>query len=219
MKKLLITLIKFTFFISFSTHALSNEQKTISLDDAKKYAQDLPKLMMSGKKGKTLIDTALARIEEECCSEKFTDEAKINKIKKSLEKCLENGCHNKTYIMWAIKRPRKLIVLNQIDELETLLLNNEKINILDTKSREDELLEEKNKAKGDYEKLLITYNKLEKDNKELKVKIEKLLKNYENQISKLEKESKELSDKNNELLSLLPPYQKRKLKKKSSFLN
>ena len=45
---------------------------------------------------------------------------------------------------------RKLIVLNQIDELDTLLLNNEKENILDTKSREEELLEEKNKAQGNY---------------------------------------------------------------------
>ena len=115
--------------------------------------------------------------------------------------------------MWTIKRPRKLIVLNQIDELEVLLLNNEKANLLDTKSREDELLEEKNKAEGNYEKLLLTYNKLEKDNKDLKIKIEKLLKNYEAQISKLEKEKTELSDKNSELFSLLPAYQKRKIEK------
>ena len=141
------------------------------------------------------------RIEEECCSDQFKDKIKIEKIKKSLEKCLENKCHNKTYLMWAIKRPRKLIVLNQIDELEVLLLNNEKANLLDTKSREDELLEEKNKAQGNYEKLLLTYNKLEKDNKDLKIKIEKLLKNYEAQISKLEKEKTELSDKNSELFS------------------
>ena len=103
--------------------------------------------------------------------------------------------------------------MNQIDELDVLLLNNEKANILDTKSREDELLDEKNKAQGDYKKLLVTYNKLEKDNKELKNKIEKLLKNYESQISKLSKENKELSNKNSELFSLLPAYQKRKLEK------
>ena len=171
--------------------------------------------MMGGKKNKKLIDTALLRIEKECCADGFADKGKIEKIKKSLEKCLENKCHNKTYVMWAIKRPRKLIVLNQIDELDTLLLNNEKESILDTKSREEELLEEKNKAKGDYEKLLNTYNKLEKDNKDLKIKIEKLLKSYESQISKLSKENKELSDKNSELLSLLPAYQKRKLEKKN----
>ena len=60
------------------------------------------------------------RIEEECCSEGFAnkDKNKVEKIKKSLEKCLENKCHNKTYVMWVLKRPRKLIVLNQIDELE-----------------------------------------------------------------------------------------------------
>ncbi len=208
-KKAIFTL----FFLSFATYALSNEPKTVGLDDAKKYAQDLPKLMMGGKKNKKLIDAALMRIEEECCSDQFKDKIKIEKIKKSLEKCLENKCHNKTYLMWAIKRPRKLIVLNQIDELEVLLLNNEKANLLDTKSREDELLEEKNKAQGNYEKLLLTYNKLEKDNKDLKIKIEKLLKNYEAQISKLEKEKTELSDKNSELFSLLPAYQKRKIEK------
>ena len=216
MKKILIKSSKiFIFLTLFSTYSLANEPAQVGLDDAKKYAQDLPKLMMGGKKNKKLIDTALMRIEKECCADGFADKGKIEKIKKSLEKCLENKCHNKTYLMWAIKRPRKLIVLNQIDELDTLLLNNEKENILDTKSREEELLEEKNKAQGDYEKLLATYNKLEKDNKDLKTKIEKLLKSYEAQISKLSKENKELSDKNSELFSLLPAYQKRKLEKKN----
>ena len=216
MKKILIKSLKiFIFLTLFSTYSLANEPAQVGLDDAKKYAQDLPKLMMGGKKNKKLIDTALMRIEKECCADGFADKDKIEKIKKSLEKCLENKCHNKTYLMWAIKRPRKLIVLNQIDELNTLLLNNEKENILDTKSREEELLEEKNKAQGDYEKLLATYNKLEKDNKDLKTKIEKLLKSYESQISKLSKENKELSDKNSELFSLLPAYQKRKLEKKN----
>ena len=215
MKYLISFLTKLTILLFFSTYALSDEPKTIDIDDAKKYAQDLPKLMMGGKKNKKLIDTALIRIEKECCVDGFADKDKIRKIKKSLEKCLENKCHNKTYVMWDIKRPRKLIVLNQIDELDTLLLNNKKETILDTKSREEELLEEKNKAQGDYEKLLTTYNKLEKDNKDLKTKIEKLLKSYESQISKLSKENKELSDKNSELFSLLPAYQKRKLEKKN----
>ena len=210
MKKILIKSSKiFIFLALFSTYSLANEK------ELKPAAGFDPKLMMSGKKNKKLIDTALMRIEEECCADGFADKGKIEKIKKSLEKCLENKCHNKTYLMWAIKRPRKLIVLNQIDELDTLLLNNEKENILDTKSREEELLEEKNKAQGDYEKLLATYNKLEKDNKDLKTKIEKLLKSYEAQISKLSKENKELSDKNSELFSLLPAYQKRKLEKKN----
>ena len=212
MKILINIAVKILFFLCVSTYSFANQ---VGLDDAKKYAQDLPKLMMGGKKNKKLIDAALIRIEEECCADGFADKDKIEKIKKSLEKCLENKCHNKTYVMWAIKRPRKLIVLNQIDELNTLLLNNEKEDILDTKSREEELLEEKNKAQGDYEKLLTTYNKLEKDNKDLKTKIEKLLKSYESQISKLSKENKELSDKNSELFSLLPAYQKRKLEKKN----
>ena len=215
MKYLIIYFIKLAFLLFFSTSAISSERQPIGIDDAKKYAQDLPKLMMGGKKNKKLIDAALIRIEEECCAEGFADKDKIEKIKKSLEKCLENKCHNKTYVMWAIKRPRKLIVLNQIDELDNLLLNNEKETILDTKSREEELLQEKDKAQGDYKKLLTTYNKLEKDNKDLKKKIEKLLKSYESQISKLSKENKELSDKNSELFSLLPAYQKRKLEKKN----
>ena len=214
MKKIFFCYLKSALFLAlFSTYALSNEPKSVGIEDAKKYAQDLPKLMMGAKKNKRIIDAALLRIEEECCSEKFTEKDRVKKIKESLEKCLQNNCHTKTYLMWAIKRPRKLIVLNQIDELDTLLLNNEKIDILDTKSREEELLEEKNKAQGNYEKLLTTYNKLEKDNKNLKTKIEKLLKNYETQISKLSKENKELSDKNSELFSLLPAYQKRKLEK------
>ena len=134
MKKILIKSSKIFIFLSlFSTYSLASEPVQFGLDDAKKYAQDLPKLMMGGKKNKKLIDTALLRIEKECCADGFADKNKIEKIKKSLEKCLENKCHNKTYVMWVIKRPRKLIVLNQIDELDTLLLNNEKESILDTK--------------------------------------------------------------------------------------
>ena len=71
----------------------------------------------------------------------------------------------------------------------------------------------RNDTQGDYKKLLSTYNKLEKDNKDLKNKIEKLLQSYEAQISKLSEENKELSNKNSELFSLLPAYQKRKLEK------
>ena len=57
----------------------------VGIDDAKKYAQDLPKLMMGGKKNKKLINSALMRIEEECCSEGFAnkDKNKVEKIKKS----------------------------------------------------------------------------------------------------------------------------------------
>ena len=118
--------VKILFFLCVSTYSLASENSQVGLDDAKKYAQDLPKLMMGGKKNKKLIDTALMRIEKECCTDGFAQKDKIEKIKKSLEKCLENKCHNKTYVMWVIKRPRKLIVLNQIDELDTLLLNNKK---------------------------------------------------------------------------------------------
>jgi hypothetical protein len=195
--------------------ANSHSAETVGLDTAKEYSKDLVKLMMSGKKNKTLIVNALNKIDEECCSEAFKEKNKILKIKESLNNCLDNKCHNKTYLMWVIKRPQKLIVLNQIEELDNLLLSNEKASLLDTKEREDILAEEKKAAEGNYKKLLVAYEKISEDHKDLKLKVEKLLAKYESQISKLENENKEINEKNNEMYSLLNNFQKRKLEKKN----
>tara|TARA_B100000965_G_scaffold2227_1_gene1750 strand:+ start:111 stop:848 length:738 start_codon:yes stop_codon:yes gene_type:complete len=234
------TIVICSLFIAFNP-SISDEHEP-GIDTAKNYALELPKLMMSSKKNKKLIVNALNKIENECCSKNLPskDKNRVKKIKKSLEKCLTNKCHSKTYLMWAIKRPRKLIVLNQIDELNAIFLKNEQANLLDTKTREDILLKEKNDAKGDYEKLLVTYNKLEEDNQELKTAIANLLKEYNLQIKKLEdnnstlekyisdlskqnselsKQNSELSKQNSELKeeleklkSALPAYLKRQLK-------
>ena len=193
----------------------SNSAETVGIDTAKEYSKDLVKLMMSGKKNKGLIINALNRIEEECCSETFEEKNKILKIEKNLKNCLDNECYNKTYLMWALKRPQKLIVLNQIEELDSLLLTNEKASLLDTEKRENTLAKEKEAAEGNYKKLLVTYEKLNKDHKDLKQKVEKLLAKYERQISKLENEKKEISEKNNEMYSLLNNFQKKKLGKKN----
>jgi len=208
---LLISTISLIIFLNTNSH--SAEQ--VGLDTAKEYSKDLAKLMMSGKKNKTLIVNALNKIDEECCSEAFKEKNKILKIKESLNDCLDNKCHNKTYLMWAIKRPQKLIVLNQIEELDNLLLSNEKASLLDTKEREDILAEEKKAAEGNYKKLLVTYEKISEDHKDLKLKVEKLLAKYESQISKLENENKEINEKNNEMYSLLNNFQKKKLEKKN----
>ena len=170
---------------------------------------------MSGKKNKALIVNALNKIEEECCSETFEEKNKILKIEKNLKNCLDNECYNKTYLMWALKRPQKLIVLNQIEELDSLLLTNEKASLLDTEKRENTLAKEKEAAEGNYKKLLVTYEKLNQDHKDLKLKVEKLLAKYEGQISKLENEKKEINEKNNEMYSLLNNFQKKKLGKKN----
>ena len=208
---LLISTIGLIIFLNTNSH--SAEQ--VGLDTAKEYSKDLAKLMMSGGKNKALIVNALNKIDEECCSEAFKEKNKILKIKESLNDCLDNKCHNKTYLMWAIKRPQKLIVLNQIEELDNLLLSNEKASLLDTKEREDILAEEKKAAEGNYKKLLVTYEKISEDHKDLKLKVEKLLAKYESQISKLENENKEINEKNNEMYSLLNNFQKRKLEKKN----
>jgi len=193
----------------------SNSAETVGIDTAKEYSKDLVKLMMSGKKNKRLIINALNKIEEECCSETFEEKNKILKIEKNLKNCLDNECYNKTYIMWALKRPQKLIVLNQIEELDSILLKNEKASLLDTEKRENTLAKEKEAAEGNYKKLLVTYEKLNKDHKDLKQKVEKLLAKYEGQISKLESEKKEINEKNNEMYSLLNNFQKKKLGKKN----
>ena len=184
---LLISTIGLIFILTTNSHSADS----VGLDTAKEYSKDLKKLSMSGKKNKIL------------------------EIKKNLNNCLDNKCYNKTYIAWVIKRPQKLIVLNQIETLDSLLLSNEKASLLDTAKRENTLAEEKKAAEGNYKKLLITYERLNKDHKDLKLKVEKLLAKYEGQISKLENEKKEINEKNNEMYSLLNNSQKRKLGKKN----
>jgi len=198
---------------NFTTN--SHSADSVGLDTAKEYSKDLKKLSMSGKKNKALIDSALNRIDNECCSEDFQEKNKILEIKKNLNNCLDNKCYNKTYIAWVIKRPQKLIVFNQIETLDSLLLSNEKASLLDTAKRENTLAEEKKAAEGNYKKLLVTYERLNKDHKDLKLKVEKLLAKYEGQISKLENEKKEINEKNNGMYSLLNNFQKRKLGKKN----
>ena len=88
MKYLITFSVKLVFLLFISTHALSNELQTIGLDDAKKYAQDLPKLMMGGKKKKKLIDAT-------CKNEKNVAQMDLLMIRliklKSLEN-VENKC-------------------------------------------------------------------------------------------------------------------------------
>ena len=207
----LISTISLILIINTSSHSADS----IGIDTAKEYSRDILKLMMSGKKNKALIVNALNRIDNECCSETYKKKNIILEIKENLNNCLDNECYSKTYVAWVIKRPQKLIVLNQIETLDGLLLSNEKAILMDTRKEDNALLKEKNAAEGNYKKLLVTYDKLNKDHKNLKVKVEKLLSRYENQISKIENEKKEINEKNNELYSLLNNFQKRKLEKKN----
>jgi len=207
----LISTISLILIINTSSHSADS----IGIDTAKEYSRDILKLMMSGKKNKALIVNALNRIDNECCSETYKKKNIILEIKENLNNCLDNECYSKTYVAWVIKRPQKLIVLNQIETLDGLLLSNEKAILMDTRKEDNALLKEKNAAEGNYKKLLVTYDKLNKDHKNLKLKVEKLLSRYENQISKIENEKKEINEKNNELYSLLNNFQKRKLEKKN----
>ena len=207
----LISTISLILIINTSSHSADS----IGIDTAKEYSRDILKLTMSGKKNKALIVNALNRIDNECCSETYKKKKIILEIKENLNNCLDNECYSKTYVAWVIKRPQKLIVLNQIETLDGLLLSNEKAILMDTRKEDNALLKEKNAAEGNYKKLLVTYDKLNKDHKNLKLKVEKLLSRYENQISKIENEKKEINEKNNELYSLLNNFQKRKLEKKN----
>jgi len=207
----LISTISLILIINTSSHSADS----IGIDTAKEYSRDILKLMMSGKKNKALIVNALNRIDNECCSETYKKKNIILEIKENLNNCLDNECYSKTYVAWVIKRPQKLIVLNQIETLDGLLLSNEKAILMDTRKEDNALLKEKNAAEGNYKKLLVTYDRLNKDHKNLKLKVEKLLSKYENQISKIENEKKEINEKNNELYSLLNNFQKRKLEKKN----
>ena len=98
--------------INTNSHSADNDNKGVIT--AKGYSKDIKKLSMSGKKNKALIVNALNRIDNECCSEAFKEKNKILEIKKSLNNCLDNKCHNKTYLAWVLKRPQKF---NEIPQL------------------------------------------------------------------------------------------------------
>ena len=157
---------------------------------------------MLPKKNKQILDAALAKINSDCCSENFEKKTKVLEIKNSIDNCIAEKCFENTYLFWIFEKPQKLIVLNQIDELDNLLLLNEKSKLFDEENKITKLEEEKNKLSNNYSELKKNYNSF-------KTKIEQLLFKYETKISNLEKENKDLTEKNNKIYSLLNGFQKK----------
>lgn len=161
------------------------------------------------------IKKTIQRINEECCEENFNKKSKLLVIKDQLEKCISREC-TKFIISLSgnMIRPQAIKARDEANELldlnNKLSFENEKKNS-QFETKQNELLE---KSKNDYDKLLIAYKSLEKENIKFKERIEKLLSKYEKRIKNLSEEIDNLKSTNVALYNELPNYKKKKVNKK-----
>ncbi len=151
-------------------------------------------------------EVIIDKINSECCNKKFKKKSELLEIKSFLEQCLSKKCYVGIKNILKSGKPQKLVAIEKIDTAKKLLVENEKLALLQENDDFDKILAEK---KDKEEKL----KQLKEANKELKNKIEKMLSSYDERINELEKQIKNLEEKNKKLFSELPKYKQKKLKK------
>ena len=92
----------------------------------KGYALNVKKMQIKSKKMKTLLNEMILKISEDCCEKNFENKDRLLQIKINMNKCLEEECHKKGFLFY-MKKPQKLLVLEQVEEAKNLLLENSKL--------------------------------------------------------------------------------------------
>ena len=161
---------------------------------------------MKEKKMKILLDETLIKISEKCCEDNFEEKDRVLEIKANIIKCLnseDKKCF-KGFLLY-VKKPEKLIILNQVEEVEKLLLENKRQKY-ENSLKADELALQK--SSQDFETL-------KKSNDKLKKRIESMLNSYEERIKDLEKANAKLQEEYSMAYEMLSKRQKKKLQEKS----
>ena len=83
-------------------------------------------MQIKSKKMETLLNEMILKISEDCCEKDFENEDRLLQIKINMNRCLEEECHKKGFLFY-LKKPQKLLVLEQIEESKNLLLKNSKL--------------------------------------------------------------------------------------------
>jgi len=118
MKKLLGIVVLVLLFFPAKLYA-----KTFSWKD---YTSNVKKMQIKSKKMQALLNEMMLKISEDCCEKNFQNKERLLLIKTNMNTCLEEDCHKKKFLFY-IKKPQKLLVLEQIEEAKNLLLKNSKL--------------------------------------------------------------------------------------------
>ena len=97
--------------------------KTFSWKD---YTSNVKKMQITSKNMQALLNEMILKISEDCCEKNFQNKERLLLIKTNMNTCLEEDCHKIKFLFY-IKKPQKLLVLEQIEEAKNLLLKNSKL--------------------------------------------------------------------------------------------
>ncbi len=180
----------------------------------------MKKLQMSEKKMRPLLNETFDKISEECCENNFEGRERLLEIKDNIEKCLNSSdkkCFRRLIVYNPlIKKPVKLLLLESVDESKELLLKNSRLRHDNQSVKEStEITEAKQNIADDYNKLKEAYDILEKNNNDLKKRIEIMLKSYDLRIVELEEDNAKIKEEYSKAYEMLPKYKQKQLQKES----
>ena len=92
----------------------------------KDYTSNVKKMQITSKNMQALLNEMILKISEDCCEKNFQNKERLLLIKTNMNTCLEEDCHKKSFLFY-MKKPQKLLVLEQIEEAKNLLLKNSKL--------------------------------------------------------------------------------------------
>ena len=200
-----------TFFLFYTTQSFAAkiEEKAI------KKAEDVKFMITSKKKSLNLIQDGIDRINENCCEDNFYKKNKILKIKNNLEKCISDKCYDKYFLLF-LKTPSKAIALRQVNEIDGLILENEKVkyeNASIQKTKQDKINLKKTENEKNIEVLRLSLENMNIDNIKLKKKVDLMLSKYQKQINVLEEKNSQLNIKFERAYEMLSKSKQKKLNK------
>ena len=201
--------------VSFAETKKSNPLKSLN-----SFNSNMKKLQMSEEKMRPLLNETFDKISEECCENNFEGRERLLEIKDNIEKCLNSSdkkCFRRLIVYNPlVKKPVKLLLLESVDESKELLLKNSRLRHDNQSVKEStEVTEAKQNISDDYNKLKEAYDILEKNNNDLKRRIEIMLKSYDSRIVELEEDNAKIKEEYSKAYEMLPKYKQKQLQKES----
>jgi hypothetical protein len=209
--KMLVQVILSTFFLFYTTQSFAAKIE----EKALKQAEDIKFMITSKKKSLNLIQDSIDKINENCCEDNFYKKNKILNIKNNLEKCISDKCYDKYFLIF-LTTPSKAIALRQINEIDGLILENEKVkyeNASIQKTKQDKINLKKTKNEKNIEVLRQSLENMNIDNIKLKKKVDLMLSKYQKQINVLEEKNSQLNIKFERAYEMLSKSKQKKLNK------
>ena len=200
--------------------SLAETKKSNPLKSLNSFNSNMKKLQMSEKKMRPLLNETFDKISEECCENNFEGRERLLEIKDNIEKCLNSSdkkCFRRLIVYNPLaKKPVKLLLLESVDESKELLLKNSRLRHDNQLVKEStEIAKAKQNIANDYNKLKEAYDVLEKNNSNLKKRIEIMLKSYDSRIVELEEDNAKIKEEYSKAYEMLPKYKQKQLQKES----